>query len=120
MKLALFPVLRHPGNFDRITDDPVTYANFCRGVLGLRFASHEQENRAQTVGDEIVTWRSDNRAHAGQLQESRNAPAPAAPAPARAGDAGHVQRQRRDTGAFKDHVGTGPVPAPSPPGNPRA
>lgn len=87
MKTPYFPVLLLPGNFDRISDDPATYANFCRGVLGVRFATYDKDNREQTIGDEIVTWLSDNRAYAAQLQESRKAPAPAAPAPAGAGGA---------------------------------
>lgn len=87
LKRPYFPVLHASVRFDQISDDPASYAYFCRGVLGVRFASYDKDNGDQSIGDEIVTWLSDNRAYARQLYESRKAPAPAPAAPVSAGGA---------------------------------
>lgn len=76
MPEAALPVLAYDTEFDRVTDDPLTIANLCPTVLGVRLARYDGRVEQQPAGDEIVTWLSDNRGYAPIYLQSKAAPPP--------------------------------------------
>lgn len=89
MTQPLFPILAHEITFNSTSKDyRRAQADFCSAFLGVRYASYDGRNYQSPVGDEIVTWLTDNRSYAEAFYENRDSPAPTPAQPQQGGASG--------------------------------